>query len=218
MSWGLDKLLMFLKQRGFLLLHTSIIHEKCNGQPCFWLFSSSGLTSLFSKTFLWQCLKKSACFVHNSTSLSIQALTLYSATSPASRFTFLSRTPYEILHFSSQPLEAVKFLNSTFSKHFFISMASSFNIDLSGQKFAAHHFLNHSYNISLMSLNWPFLFFFKSPLNSSYSLQIDASFYLLVSYRLGFTWLKGEPEISRKEQFIPRYFQYEYLVIVFFSF
>ena len=32
--------------------------------------------------------------------------------------------------------------------------------------------------------------------------------YLLVSYPLSYTWLKGEPQISGKERLIARYLQY----------
>ena len=159
MSWGLDKLL-FLKQRGFLLLQITsgsiafspaAFPKNARVSLVFDIFPP--LASLFfsARPFSGSALKKqpvslifqisaSSYPLVNSTSLSIQTLTVYSSTSPASPFTVLSRTPYEIFHFSGQPLEAVKFLNSTLSKHYFISIASSFNIGPSRSIFAAQHF------------------------------------------------------------------------------
>ena len=40
-----------------------------------------------------------------------------------------------------------------------------------------------------------------------FTLLLKISF-LLLSYPLSYTWLKGEPQVSRKEIFFPRYLQY----------
>ena len=64
----------------------------------------------------------------NSKILFIQVLTVYSGTSPASQFTFLSCTPCESFHFPNHRLEAVKFRSFSRFKHFLISMVSYFNI------------------------------------------------------------------------------------------
>ena len=53
--------------------------------------------------------------------------------------------------------------------------------------------------------------------NNSASTLLLTVLYLLVSYPLSYTWLKGEPQISRKERFIPfpGTYSMEYLVIVY---
>ena len=42
----------------------------------------------------------------------------------------------------------------------------------------------------------------------SFIYSASKGFYLLVDYPLSYTWLNGEPQISRKERYIPRYLQY----------
>ena len=54
----------------------------------------------------------------------------------------------------------------------------------------------------------------------SFIYSATKGFYLLVDYPLSYTWLNGEPQISRKERYIPRYLQYGLLddcVFQFFS-